>query len=115
MRPSTFGDMSENRLVSNAYVVSMNDWDAMSVAAELARVAWLDLQCTSVFLVDDPIHCPPPGLMNLHKIKRDTIIQEAQNFIANHPTLSLSVISPEALHANLADATAVKFHISDAA
>jgi hypothetical protein len=53
--------------------------------------------------------------MNLHKIKRDTIIQEAQNFIANHPTLSLSVISPEALHANLADATAVKFHISDAA
>lgn len=115
MRPSTFEGMSENRQVKNAYVVSMNDWDAMSVAAELARAAWLDLQCTAVLLVDDPMHCPPPGLMNLHKIKRDTIIQEAQNFIANHPTLSLSVISPEALHANLADATTVKFHATDAA
>lgn len=115
MRPSTFEGMSENRLVTNAYVVSMNDWDAVSVAAELARVAWLDLQCTAVLLVDDPIHCPPPGLMNLHKVKRDTIIQEAQRFISNHPTLSLSVIAPEALHTTLAEAATVKFHISDAA
>lgn len=110
---------SDSPKPDRAYVVSVNEWDWDTVRQGLVQAKWLtesgeapDDECTLLVLVDDPLNCPPSGLMNLQAVKKQTIVSDAQVFARNLACLELVVVHPQDVSAHLGRVSRVRFHAS---
>ena len=84
------------------YWLSLRDWDAEEVAKGLREAGWWSVQSTPqpfgmrtlILLVNDPMRCPPQGLLNLREVKRKRLLTAASEFIEAHPDLRLKLVEP---------------------
>lgn len=113
------GHASDSPKPNRAYVVSVNEWNWDTVRQGLVQAKWLtesgespDDECTLLVLVDDPLTCPPSGLMNLQAVKKQTIVSDAQVFARNLACLELVVVHPQHVSAHLGLVSRVRFHAS---
>lgn len=111
------GHTSDSPKPDRAYVVSVNEWDMVSVKRGLIHANWLtdsdnapDDECTLLLLVDDPLTCPPSGLMNLQAVKKQTIVRDAEVFARSLAFVQLLVVPPEDVSTHLGRVSRVLFH-----
>ena len=111
------GHTSDSPQPDRAYVVSVNEWDMESVKRGLVHANWLtesdkapDDGCTLLLLVDDPLTCPPSGLMNLQAVKKQTIVSDAEVLARSLAFVQLLVVPPEDVSTHLGRVSRVLFH-----
>jgi hypothetical protein len=113
------GHASDSPKPDRAYVVSVNEWNGDMVKQGLVQAKWLtesgespDDEFTLLVLVDDPLTCPPSGLMNLQAVKKQIIVSDATVFARNLTCLELVVLHPQHVSAHLGLVSRVRFHAS---
>jgi hypothetical protein len=92
------------------YVVSLNAWDSAEVRRALTSMGWWPRGLAKLLLVNDPLVCPPQGLLNLRAIKHKGLMNQVRDFVHGLESCTLEVVHPDDLDQVLAGQPNVHFH-----
>jgi len=92
------------------YVISLNAWDSAEVQRALTSLGWWPHGFSTLLLVNDPLVCPPQGLLNLRALKHKGLMNQVREFVRGLESCSLEVVNPHELDGTLAKLTNVRFH-----
>ncbi len=92
------------------YVISLNAWDSGEVKRALTSLGWWPHGLSKLLLVNDPLVCPPQGLLNLRALKHKGLMNQVREFVQGLESCSLEIVNPHELDRTLAQLTNVRFH-----